>query len=188
MTFGTPNQEFLDRLETRRDALRDQAKTFLETRKAQGVEQLNDIDSVKFRATASDINDLTDQCDHYRSGMARVGTYPAGLGGSDGAVAHAKRWSEQVADKFTRAMGRDGESRAVVSGSLDIPALIEPGIIPISRPTRLIDLLVNRRVAAGQSVEYFVQTVRIGLHRRAGHRSHAGNRPLVGSNSAAHLG
>ena len=41
MTFGTPSLEYLQRLESRRDALRAQAKDFLEQRRAQGVEELS---------------------------------------------------------------------------------------------------------------------------------------------------
>ena len=60
-------------------------------------------------------------------------------------------------------MGSDGEERAVVSGSIDIPSLIEKDIIPISRPVRLIDLFSNRAPVAGNAFEYFVQTVRTNL-------------------------
>ena len=74
---------------------------------------------------------------------------------------YARGWAERVAEKLRRSMGGGlGEQRAVVSGSIDIPSLVEPEIVAIARPTRLIDLLVNRRVATGQAIEYFRQTVR----------------------------
>ena len=46
------------------------------------------------------------------------------------------------------------------SGSLDIPQLVEPSIIPIARPVRLIDLFSNRAPLDGNAFEYFQQTVR----------------------------
>src|SRR5262245_48952505 len=96
---GTPTPEFLSRLETRRDALRDQARRFLEQRRAQGVEELSGPDETKFRGMTDDLALATEQCDHYRSELARVGTLPGGLSGSQGALAYSKRWSQQVADK-----------------------------------------------------------------------------------------
>lgn len=157
---GTPTPEFLARLETRRDALRAQARGFLEQRKAAGVEELSGHDETRFRVMTQDINDMTEQCEHYRSELARVGTLPGGLGSSQGAMAYGRMWAQQVAERLTRTMGRGGETRAVVSGSIDIPALVETEIIPIARPTRLIDLFPNRMALEGNTFEYFVQTVR----------------------------
>jgi HK97 family phage major capsid protein len=48
----------------------------------------------------------------------------------------------------------------VVSGSLDIPSLVETEVIPTARPVRLIDLFPNRLALEGNSFEYYVQTVR----------------------------
>src|SRR5262249_34932895 len=98
--------------------------------------------------------------DHYRSELARVGTLPGGLGGSQGALAYSRQWSQQVAEKLTRTMSRDGETRAVDTGSMDIPSPVEPDVIDIARPARLVDLLTHRRVAPGQAIEYYRQTVR----------------------------
>ena len=162
MHQGTPTAEFLSRLESRRDALRDQARSFLEHRKAQGVEELSGPDETKFRAMTQNISDLTEQAEHYRSELARVGTIPA-LGGSGGAMAYGRSWAGQIAERLTRAMSRDSESRAVVSGNIDIPSLVETEIIPIARPLRLIDLFTNRIALEGNAFEYYVQTVRNNL-------------------------
>ena len=75
-------------------------------------------------------------------------------------MAYGRAWAGQVAERVTRAMSRDSESRAVVSGSIDIPSLVETEIIPIARPLRLIDLFSNRIALEGNAFEYYVQTVR----------------------------
>ena len=157
---GTPTAEFLSRLETRRDAVRTQAKEFLEQRKAAGVEELTGPDETKFRSMMQNVEDLNEQVRSYGSELARVGTLPGGLGSSAGALSYGKQWGQQVAERLSRAMGRDGETRAVVSGSLDIPSFIETEIIPIARPVRLIDLFPNRTALSGNAFEYFQQTVR----------------------------
>lgn len=90
-----------------------------------------------------------------------MGCYrPKGGGGQD-AMAYGRQWAQRVAEKLTRAMGGDGlERRAVVSGSLDIPQFIEPEVIAMARPQRLIDLFTNRVALDGNSFEYFVQSAR----------------------------
>ena len=75
-------------------------------------------------------------------------------------MAYGKQWAQQTAEKLHRSMGGGLERRVVVSGSIDIPQLVEPSIIPIARPVRLIDLFSNRAPLDGNAFEYFVQTVR----------------------------
>ena len=73
----------------------------------------------------------------YASELARVGEIPAnlrGLGGGRDAMAYGKQWAQQTAEKLHRSMGGGLERRVVVSGSIDIPQLVEPSIIPIARP------------------------------------------------------
>lgn len=78
-------------------------------------------------------------------------------------MAYGRQWAEQVAEKMSRSMGGGLEKRVVVSGSLDIPQFIEPEVIPIARPVRLIDLFNNRAPLDGNSFEYYQQTVRTNL-------------------------
>ena len=89
-----------------------------------------------------------------------MGSHPFMSDGGLDAMSYGRCWAEQVADKLTRAMGHDMEQRAVVSGSIDIPSLVETSIIPIARPARLIDLFSNRAPVAGNSFEFYQQTVR----------------------------
>jgi HK97 family phage major capsid protein len=66
-------------------------------------------------------------------------------------------WAARAA-KALQNLG--GESRAISSGSLDVPSLVEPNVVAKSRPARLIDLLVNRKSVDSNAFEYFRQTVR----------------------------
>ena len=75
-------------------------------------------------------------------------------------MSYGRAWADQVATRVTRAMGGDTESRATISGSLDIASLVEPQIVAISRPQRLIDMFSNRAPVSGNAFEYFQQTVR----------------------------
>jgi hypothetical protein len=135
MTFGTPTQQFLDRLESRREALRARCESFLTEKRAAGIEELRGPDETKFRGMLADLEEMTTQVEEYRANLQRVGTIPAGLGGSAGAMAYGKQWAEQVAEKLHRSMGGGLERRAVVSGSLEIPQLVEVDVIPISSST-----------------------------------------------------
>lgn len=66
-------------------------------------------------------------------------------------------WASRAA---ARICGMSGESRAVVSGSIDLPSLVLPEVVSKPRPSRLIDLLVTRQAIPGNAFEYFRQTVR----------------------------
>ena len=70
-------------------------------------------------------------------------------------MAYGRQWAEQVAEKMSRSMGGGLEKRVVVCGLPRYPAFIEPEVIPIARPVRLIDLFNNRAPLDGNSFEYY---------------------------------
>jgi HK97 family phage major capsid protein len=146
----------LDQLITRRDQLRRETTAQLERAQAEGREELLPHE----RRALADLQDLESRIAYQRDEVARMGTIPYGLGGSSDAMTYGRVWADRVADKVTRAMGHDGERRAVVSGTIDIPSLVETEIIAIARPQRLIDLFPNRASVAGNAFEYYQQTVR----------------------------
>ena len=161
--FGTPTAAGLQQLRERRaDVARQAEGMLLSIRSGRGPEAtLNAHEEREFRGLQEAIGSLDEQIESYGSEVKRanLGRYEH-LGGGSGALAYSRAWAQQVTEKLTRAMGGDGESRAVVSGSIDIPTLVEPDVIDIARPARLVDLLVTRRAAPGQSIEYYRQTVR----------------------------
>jgi HK97 family phage major capsid protein len=66
-------------------------------------------------------------------------------------------WGTRAAGAITAIRS---ETRAVTSGSIDLPSLVEPNVVAKPRPARLIDLLVTRQTVGGNAFEYFQQTVR----------------------------
>ena len=161
-------QDRIERVEARRESIRRAAETLLlDAKETRGAESpLTKGEDQRLTAMQRDLADADEQLEHLRSEQARLGTMPDALTnrGGLGAGAYARNWSAQVADKLSRAMGRsDGETRTVVSGTIDIPALVETEIIPIARPLRLIDMFPNRTALAGNSFEYYQQTVRTSL-------------------------
>lgn len=155
MTATHPVVGMLDQLEERRAQLAADIEMRLVAARRDNRDELTDAE----RRALADIRALDERIAYQRSEVARMGTMPS-LGGSSDAMAYGRQWAEQVAEKITRAMGHDGEQRAVVSGSIDIPSLVEPEIIAIARPARLIDLFNNRAPLAGNAFEYYQQTVR----------------------------
>ncbi|MDX1882251.1 hypothetical protein SBI63_02670, partial [Mycolicibacterium sp. 120270] len=75
------------------------------------------------------------------------------------AAAHQRGgdWGTRAAAAFAAL---HTSTRAVTAGSLDLPSLVQPDVVAKPRPGRLIDLLVTRQQVAGNSFEYYRQTVR----------------------------
>lgn len=165
---GTPTKaeltERISRWEARRETIRKACESMLlEARDQRGPNAaLTAPEQQRLEAMQFDLASADEEIRIARADRDRLGEFPANLprGDSGGAMAYAKQWAQQVAEKLTRSMSRDGETRAVVSGSIDIPSLVETEIVPIARPLRLIDLFPNRVALAGNSFEYYVQTVR----------------------------
>lgn len=122
-------------------------------------EHLTAAETVNFKRLNAQITNLDLEIADVRDDLAR-----SGRNNPDAcAVARANArgshsgWAARAAYAIAK-MG--GESRAVTSGSIDVPTLIEPDITPKARPDRLIDLLVNRKSIPGNAFEYFQQSVR----------------------------
>ncbi|WP_273736555.1 phage major capsid protein [Mycolicibacterium septicum] len=156
---GTVTPSFLARLEARRENLISEAESWL---RGLPTGTLAPDRAVKYRRYIADIEELTRSVSETESELARGVPYSLKGTGCD-AMTYAAQWSVRVAEKMRRSMSGGQESRAVVSGSIDIPALVETEIIPIARPTRLIDLFPNRVALDGNAFEYFQQTVRTNL-------------------------
>ena len=157
---GTPTRERLEHLERKRADLRTTCEAMLLEKRAQNVEELTGPDAIKFRAMAAYLHTLDETVKEYRADLERVGHIPISSGGSTGAMGYGRVWAEMTAEKLSRSMGGGLEKRVVVSGSIDIPQFIEPDVIPMARPVRLIDIFPNRLALEGNAFEYFVQSVR----------------------------
>ncbi len=129
--------------------------------KDEGRDTLTASEDAEFRSLTGRIERLDEQLDEWeRSGRdnpdaaavarAQARTHPDRDQGTG--------WASRAATAVLAMGGQEG--RNVVSGSIDIPELVEIEIRPKARPQRLIDLLVNRKPLAENSFEFLRQTLR----------------------------
>lgn len=158
-------KEHFDRLVALRTQAANAVTALLDKAEAEGRDQLTEAETTEFRQRKAHIDELDELIDHQRGELERSGqldpdtqrvrqasSADGGAGGSE-----AQAWAQRAAQAI-HAMG--GEGRALVSGAVDVPRLVEPTITPMARPKRLIDLLVNRKQIEGNAFEYFRQTLR----------------------------
>ncbi|WP_084055142.1 phage major capsid protein [Mycobacterium avium] len=158
-------QEHFDRLLALRTQAAAAVTALLDKAEAEGRDQLTEAETTEFRQRKAHIDELDELIDHQRAELQRSGLLDAEAtrvrqaSGADGGAggSEARAWARRAAQAI-HEMG--GEGRALVSGAVDVPRLVEPTITPMARPKRLIDLLVNRKQLEGNAFEYFRQTVR----------------------------
>lgn len=129
--------------------------------KDEGRDTLTAAEDAEFRCLTGRIERLDEQLDEWeRSGRdnpdaaavarAQARTHPDRDLGTG--------WASRAATAVLAMGGTEG--RNVVSGSIDIPELVEIEITPKARPQRIIDLLVNRKPLSENSFEFLRQTLR----------------------------
>lgn len=127
---------------------------------ARGDTDLTAGEAEKFSAITSDIKEVDAQIREAEAEYVR-----SGRGNPDvQAVLRATTtkgddWAQRAFESIKR-LGGDEKRAYVASGSVDVPRLISPSVTAIARPSRLIDLLVNRNTLESNAFEYFRQTVR----------------------------
>lgn len=83
-------------------------------------------------------------------------------GAGDGTLAglgDKERWAEQVATRLTKTVGEFGV-KALTTGGIDVPQVVESVVTKPVEPSRVLDLLVNRKAIPGNEFEFLRQTVR----------------------------
>lgn len=159
-------EEFINRLKADHDRKYRAANRILDDAREDGRDELSPGEAATFRKKAAEVEGLTKRIKQAESDLGRLGSSsqtlrrlqrksPGGSHSDSNSRAHA--WACQAAERLT---GLSVEHRAVVSGSIDVPSLVEPFVIETPWPVRIIDLLVNRQVADSNAYEYFQQTVR----------------------------
>jgi hypothetical protein len=157
----TPSVESVARITSRAEALRHQIQGYLLECRAETGENLDDAQAAKYRAMREDLDELETRGEFEKSDLARVGSYPGALqravDGGSGAEQRGRAWARETAERL-RSVG--GEQRAVVSGSLDVPVLLDIPPVAIPFPKRLIDVCGNRMQldSPGLAFEYYKQT------------------------------
>jgi HK97 family phage major capsid protein len=121
---------------------------------------LTKTETAEFNELRKTLRDLDAQVDDAKADMAR-------RGGNDPETvrlarasmsADSESWATRAASTIAEHLG-GSESRALISGSVNVPSLIGP-VVAKTRPTRLIDVLINRGSLPHNTFEYLRQTVR----------------------------
>ncbi|MCG5431801.1 phage major capsid protein [Mycobacterium sp. MYCO198283] len=158
-------QEQLDRLVALRDQAAAKVTAILDNAEGEGRTHLTPEETTEWRQRTAHIAELDELIEHQRGELQRSGKLnhdaqrvrqASGQPGG-GAESESAAWAQRAAQAI-HSMG--GEGRALTSGAVDVPRLVEPTVTPMARPKRLIDLLVNRKQLEGNAFEYFRQTVR----------------------------
>jgi HK97 family phage major capsid protein len=142
----------------------DARKAITDKLAAEKREELTQAETASYRKHTDQFNDLRSRISELQVEMDRSGIH------SDGAIAVRKAqqrvdaarggsggWAARAA---TAIISMGGETRAVTSGSLDVPQLIESEVVSKPRPERLIDLFTNRKALESNVFEYFRQSLR----------------------------
>ncbi len=150
----------LEKLTEARDTLNARRAAITDTVAAAGRDHLTPAEDREFRELTDGVNEYNRRIQHWN--RAGRGNPTAILAASAQAVVDSSGsrggWADLTATAI-ESMG--GESRAIVSGSIDLPSLIESQVEALPRPNRLIDLLTTRKTLTnGVAFEYLRQTVR----------------------------
>ena len=150
-------------LRARRSELEATAASYLYAARAQGRETLSDSESRQFRSYQDSIGALDARIEDYASELQRCGSYPAALAGLSGpgigSEAFTANWARQTLRSLKSALG-GREKRAVISGSVDVPVLVEADVVGTPFRKRLVDSYGQKRSTPSTAIEYFRQTVR----------------------------
>lgn len=152
----------LERLLTRRVDTWALRTAIIDKVTADGRDDLTMDETRHFDALTEQLAEIDQQIaetreDYERSGRGNPGAEAAARANACGGNSRGGGWAARAATALQK-MG--GESRAVTSGSIDVPQLIEPNITRMARPQRLIDLLTSRKPLQSNAFEFYRQSVR----------------------------
>jgi hypothetical protein len=115
--------------------------------------------NVAERDALAEVRQISDRIAELESEAARAGLGDhllARLGSGRGADDYAKYWARETAHTLRRDLA-GSESRAVISGRIDVPSLVEDYVSAIPFAARIIDLFTNRRQIDSMAFEFFQQ-------------------------------
>jgi HK97 family phage major capsid protein len=128
----------------------------------------NDWETVEFRDLSAEIETIREQIDELKEHRDRRGqlenTADRLYKGSDHESAAtqgvSRRWAQDAANALHKL---SGETRAVISGSIDVPIQVplSPTQFQLPFPQRLIDILPNRLDLPSMAFEFYQQTARV---------------------------
>lgn len=160
-------ENHLRRLEQLRRETDAQRQAIVARAEAAGQEFLDEKATAEFRELTDSVAELDERIQHLRGEIQRSGRNDPDSAkvrratALNGGAGSAAQWAQTAARELRANLGGRGtESRAVVSGSIDVPSLVLPEVVPIPRPVRLIDLFSNREGIDSVAFEYFKATQR----------------------------
>lgn len=159
-------REQRDRLVRLRDDARNRRKAIVDRAEREGRANLTADETTAHRALTEDITALDEMVGEAVAECRRAGfddeTTARIRQASGFDDANGGSWEARAAAAVKRLGGSDDgkQTRAMTSGSVDVPQLLPVGVTPKARPVRLVDLLVNRIQLEGNAFEYFRQSVR----------------------------
>jgi HK97 family phage major capsid protein len=167
MTTGL--REHLQRLETARDEARAKRQAILDRCQAEHRKDLTADEATAFHRLTGQIEGLDELVGEQAAEVERAGlndpekmrirqASSTGGSGGCGSAAESRSWAQRTAQTIAAV---HGEARAVVSGSIDVPSLVEANVAAIPHPSRLIDLFTNRIAVQGNAFEFYQQTARV---------------------------
>ncbi|MEG8177239.1 phage major capsid protein [Nocardia terpenica] len=162
ITNNQTEDERLIRVRANREATLAKRNAILAAAAEQKREYLTEEQDTEFRALTEElkmfderIEDLTEEAER----MRRIAEGSAAIYRARASSAsNASAWATSTA-RALRSMS-PSYTRAIVSGSVEVPALLSPAVVSNPHPTRLIDLLTNRQGVDSNSFSFVRQTVR----------------------------
>lgn len=106
----------------------------------------------EFDRREADVKALVEQV----KALQAVDSHPFATGATD--TPGAKSWAADVAARVTKSVNDYGV-KAITTGGIDVPSIVDPTVPIPSLPARLLDLIPAKKVE-GNEYEYLRQTVR----------------------------
>lgn len=162
------NGEMLAELETRLADTLAERRAITTRCKREGRATFDEVETIHFREISATVDQLRERIADLSERVERKsaldnaahtldrGSTAAGAGSS---ASISKRWAQDAATALHKL---SGESRAVISGSIDVPigVPLSPTQFGLPFPERLIDILPNRMAIESYAYEYYRQTAR----------------------------
>lgn len=124
---------------------------------------VSDADLQRLKTLTAEVTNLANEVRKAETAEAKA--FMKSLGGDAGksplsGIGGKAAWGAEVATRLTKSVGEFGV-KALSTGGIDVPQVIEsaPVAMPIE-PTRVLDLLINRKPLEGNTFSYLQQTAR----------------------------
>lgn len=167
------SNKLLEQLTTRRAELIHARNGITNTAIAQGRDELTETEDRAHRHLCETIKEISERLQVLQADADRDANRSEGAKAAmraNAAMSQPEKWGGRAARRIAEVY----ENRALTSGSIDLPSLVEPQVAVNPHPQRVIDLVVNRQMIPSNSFEYFKQSVRTN---NAANVADAGTKP-----------